>query len=215
MLLGALLATSQSRTDQTAKLIGRIDGHEVGSATYARKLLPDKSWEETLTSKMEVPGASLESDFKIHFSADGHAISEEDKEMEGDSVKEDSTVKFENGLATVTNKLTGTSKTFNAPSDPSWIDPSDSWFVKTKPKIGDKAVASSFSIEEGWRTTTVTYLSDKPFKLGDQTIQGHELRHENPKDSHVEIVDDQGLPLEIEVPGAQGLHFTRTPYTDL
>jgi hypothetical protein len=215
LLAGLILTRAMAPGDATVKLVGKIDGQDIGTTVYTRTMQPDHSWIEVLDSKLEGNGSSLKSDMKVHFSAQGLCMEEDEKEIVNDEVKRDATVKFSSSGAVVTDKVSGKTTTYNAPSSPPTLDPSDLWWVKTKPKIGDKGIASSFSIDDGWRTTTVTYVEDRLYKLGDKTIHAHLIRHENPKDTHDEIVDDEGMPLDIEVPGANGLHFVRTPYTDL
>lgn len=218
ILLLAVAAATAAAQAQTAKLVAKLGDHEIGRVVYKTDFAPDHSWTESFTSTLNFNNHQFEDSTLVRFSADGKALEDDEKETVDGIVRRNEEIKFHDKTAEVSDKLTGESKTFTAPDSPPTLDPSDSWFVVTKPKIGDKATASSFSSEEGWHTTTVTYVEDRSFKLGDQTIQGHVLRHDHPKDSYEELVDDHGLPLEVDLPSAEGqpaLKFVRSPYTDL
>ena len=217
-MIGIILAAAIAAQGETAKLLAKVDGHDIGSVVYKTDFAADHSWIESFVSTLEINGHRFENSTTVHFSADGKALEDDEKETVDGQVSENQTIKFHDKTATVTDALSGETSTFTAPDDPPTLDPSDSWFVISKPKIGDKAVASSFSSEEKWHTTTVTYVEDRSFKLGDQTIPGHLLRHQHPKDSYEEIVDDHGLPLQVDLPasnGAPALRFVRSPYTDI
>ena len=218
VLLAACAAAQAQAQAQTAKMVAQLGGHDIGTVVYTTSIGEDHSWHESFISKLNLNGHEFEDRTMVRFSAAGKAQEDDEKETVDGEVRRNETIKFHDKTAEVTNVMTGETKTVTAPDDPPTLDPSDSWFVITKPKIGDAATASSFSSEEGWHTTTVTYVEDRPFKLGDQTIQGHLLRHKHPKDSYEELVDDHGLPLEVDLPGANGepgLKFVRSPYTDL
>jgi hypothetical protein len=212
LLITLFAAVSLSASAETVTLFGTFEGEEVATVKISIEVAADHSVVKSYTSKMTFPGNIIDSESTIHFSADGLSVDETEKESLNGVVKRDLLLAFSPTGVTVTDKLNGEKKTYLAPASPTTKDPSDLWFVKEAPRVGDKAVASSFSTEDGWRTTTVSFVQDKPFMLGEKSVTGHLIKHENPKNSHNELVDDNGLPLEFDVAEVPGLHFSRNQY---
>lgn len=82
--------------------------------------------------------------------------------------------------------------------------PSDFWFWKLHPKIGDKCSYFGFNTESlEWEIVDVTYSGD--VKIGGMTV--HRVESDQGGRKSVALLDDDGLPVKLE---ANGTTYSRS-----
>lgn len=104
------------------------------------------------------------------------------------------------------------SRNFAPPNGNATLDPTNLWFFKNKPKLGDKAEFDSFDAARGvWNHNSATYEKDEDVKVGDLSVSTHKLTFSSDTGNQTLFVDDRGIPVEID----QGqIIFRWTPESD-
>ncbi|HZH98557.1 MAG TPA: hypothetical protein VEX38_06265, partial [Fimbriimonadaceae bacterium] len=74
---------------------------------------------------------------------------------------------------------------------------SEFWFIRDKPKQGDKVEVYVFSLDtKSWELTTFTYKG-----LQDVTVRGKKMKaHKVESEKATAYMDNTGLPLRLESP---------------
>jgi hypothetical protein len=204
LLVGlAALGCAQS----TAKLVATFQGHDIGTATFTVTPQRDRSFIQTTLFSLSVTGNRIEISTTERIDGEGRTLHSESKQVANGVVQRNVEVKFTAKGAEVTDKKAGTKKMYPLPAGADTRDPSGLWFLVTRPKAGQTATAISFSIDKNaWRKTKRKYIGDKPFTLDGKKIMGHQVQDESDGTSVSALVDDRGLPLDLEI---SNFHFAR------
>ncbi len=207
LFLIALAAASVSTFAETATLVGTFGKTEVGTGTFTITPQRDRTMTENTVFKIALNGQKIEVQSTVHISQEGMTLRADQKEVVNGAVQKDVSIQYTLKAAIVTNKATGEKKTYPIPVGAKTTDPSGLWFVTSKPKIGAKSVATAFSVDLfAWRKTVRVYVGDQPFTLDGKKIVGHQLKDDSDGHTVLALVDDHGLPLDLDL---AGFHFTR------
>ncbi|HWD40762.1 MAG TPA: hypothetical protein VG944_18080 [Fimbriimonas sp.] len=90
-------------------------------------------------------------------------------------------------------------KTFPLATKTSRADPTDFWFKKVKPAVGDSVTVQEFDPEEGkWSDATLKFVGRKKIKMGDSEVELNEIDRHAADDDMVIFVDDKGDLVRME-----------------
>jgi hypothetical protein len=194
---------------ESQTLIATYQGKDVGKAEYSLAEGPDGSVSKSFHIRIQIGDQLFESDTKYRFASSGHAIDKRMFASINGKTQLDLAISFDPKQATLDDKLTGKRGAYPTPASPSPRDLGELWFVRLKPKVGDKVVSSTIAREAGWQTASMTYEADRPFKIGGKSVVGHLIKHVDPSGSWERLVDDRGVPLQFDLASVPGLSFTR------
>jgi hypothetical protein len=207
LVLSLLIGLSAVASAETVTLVCTFGGKNVGTGSFSLSRQKDGSYLDSSIFKIELGNQKVEIDSKVVVLPNGKMVEDDEKELIGGVIQKNVFISFSSTAASVSNRVSGETKDYPAPAGTQLKDPSGLWFVALRPKIGDKSVATAFAADlNAWRKTERTYVSDKPFVLAGKKLLAHALKDETDGHTILTLVDDHGLPLDIEI---TGFHFVR------
>jgi hypothetical protein len=85
-------------------------------------------------------------------------------------------------------------------------NPSQYWFDRVTPKIGDRISYYAFdSGEKAWRLMTSEYLEAKPYKIGERKFEAHHVLITKAGENYHNWLDSKGRPIAIIQPNGDKL----------
>lgn len=194
--IGILAALSPAQV----KLELLRDGKSAGFATVSQKLRQDGS--KIVQMSMESATATGVLTFRSEsiYAASG-LPQRKYQEIAVPSQKFRRTIvaEFSETSVHVTIDLNGTRsvKDVPLPKGGSAVDKSEFWFVRDKPAAGAKSKSYSFNLESlSWEQVQTTYVGSVELAIGATKWKANKTSSEK----GVAYVDDQGLPLKLELP---------------
>jgi len=194
VLMGCLALTAFASAQVKLQIVR--DGKSAGVVTVSQKMRPDGS--KQVMMSMESAGLKFRSE--SIYSASGLP----QRKFQEISVPEQKTrrtiiAEFSEKSVSVTidNNGTRSVKEVPLPANASSSDKSEFWFVRDKPTPGAKSTTYSFNLEKlAWESVTTTFVG--PVEI---TINGVKLKaNKTQSERGIAFVDDQGLPLRLELP---------------
>jgi len=185
-----------------------IDGHEqeVGSATYAQKLLTNGSKQVILTLALKT-GYTIKKESV--YDAKGQPIRMLEETSRGEN-RVSVLVEFSGPKATLKrlDKTPATSTVATLGAGLPYADKTAFWFVRDIPAKGASEFVYSFTpSQNSWRMIQTEYKGQRDVTVQGKKWKGHVLlTRAQGVDSEV-ILDDQGIPILIE----STLRFERIP----
>ncbi len=194
-------------------LAGIVEHKVIGRFTFAL----DKSnlSHTTQVSRMELwpEGHQFQILSTSVMKQDGFQVQDEDVETEDGTDSASVIAVYTKQGADFTDRVTKTKKLYPLPKGWSLDDPSEAWFIFSKPKVGAASTYCAFSTDKRkWIKRTRTYTGDTTIVVGGKKVTGHWLVVKDNDDGSdfSMVVDDQGMPLKFD---AQGIEFIRTEDT--
>lgn len=176
------------------------DGKSMGVATVTQKLRQDGSKLVQMSMEMTTPSGPLNFRSESIYLASG-LPQRKFQEIAVPSQKFRRTIvaEFSEASVHVTTDLNGTRsvKDVALPKGGSAVDKSEFWFVRDKPAAGAKAKAYSFNLETlTWEQVETTFVGPVDLAIGTLKFKANKTSSAR----GIAIVDDQGLPLRLELP---------------
>lgn len=176
------------------------DGKSAGVATVTQKLRQDGSKIVQMSMESSTPTGALTFRSESIYAASG-LPQRKYQEIAVPSQKFRRTIvaEFSESSVHVTIDLNGTRsvKDIPLPKGGSAIDKSEFWFVRDKPAAGAKSKSYSFNLESmTWEQVQTTYVGPVELTIGATKWKANKTS----SDKGVAYVDEQGLPLKLELP---------------
>lgn len=184
---------------QEATLRVTTRGSEAGTARCAQKLLSDGSKQVTISMDLKQGGRRVRMRAESVYGKDGRPIRmiQEATDPNGKVIlRSVATFVAEGARLQQTSGGQTTEKMVPLSANLPRAATSEFWFIRDAPKPGAVSSYYSFSVTEGrWNLRNSKYVGPKTVQLGATTYRGHLLKD----DDGTTIVDDQGLPIVIEM----------------
>ncbi len=174
-------------------------GKAVGTATLSQKLRQDGS--KQIQMSMEMKSAKDVLTFRsesIYLPSGAPLRKFQELNAPAQKFRRTVIVEFNSRGAKVTLDINGqrSTKSVDLPANASNVDKSEFWFVRDKPKEGTKESCYSFSLETlAWDLAVTTYQGASEITVGGKKVKAHKTQSER----GIAYVDDQGLPLKLEL----------------
>lgn len=194
------MALSSAAQTETVRLSAFINGKPAGEGTVTRTVLPGGLQKLHTLLKVKQSGQNLEIDLTTTTDAKGAPTDKVLKIAAGAARATTVTMKINDQGATM-SIVGGPTHKLALPKGTTRADPSNWWFVRTQPKVGQTATYQSLEpFEMEWRATTVKYVGERSITIAGEKVQAHYLTQvRGGKTSNI-YLDKRGMPLRIEEP---------------
>ena len=185
-------------------------GKDFGTATLTQTVGPDGAKVQESVIVAKGPGNDMTIRQVARYDRTGRPLTKSVTANVGERQMSAITATFDatGGTIRLVREAGNETKRFPLPKGMSMADPSEFWFIKSKPKPGTTVRAATLNLMgTGWEATQTTYIGKTQVQIGNKRVAGHRVRSEG-KGRVVEvIVDDRGMPLTIS--DSRGLKMVR------
>jgi hypothetical protein len=197
------IAASATAADaESVKLIAMSGSSNVGTAVVTVVANRDQTVTDSADFNLALEGKKLELFSTSRVGPTGRVLTQEERQSVDGKVVANVTIQYTATAAVVTDHVTGNVKSYPVPKGAIVDAIGGLWFISLRPKIGQKAKCAVFSpTQRVWHDTERTYESDENVTVGPTQVLGHKLRDHSSGEDVRSVVDDRGLPLEIDIAG--------------
>lgn len=192
----ALAAASQAQV----KLQITREGKSIGIATVTQKMRQDGSKQVQMSMESNTANGPVTFRSESIYQASGMPQRKfQEVAIPGQKFRRTIIAEFSEKSVRVTidNNGTRTVKEVPLPKNGSSVDKSEFWFVRDKPAAGAKSSGYTFNLEKlEWETVTTTFSGAVEITIGGKKMKANKTQ----SDRGVAFVDDQGMPLRLELP---------------
>ncbi len=109
---------------------------------------------------------------------------------------------FENGVKLVVDQNGArTPSDYALPAGCSMVDPSEFWFFRDRPTVGQKVESYTLNLESKvWEKNEVTYEGKITVKIGAKSFAGHKITSMKAGAKSTIVVDEKGQPIQMDGP---------------
>ena len=206
-----ILATRFPDTAGRVVLAAVVGDQIIGRATFSIQKAPSGLTTEVSQIDLWPEGHRVQILATSIMKLDGYQVQDGQTQSEDGVDSESVLAVYSKAGADLSDRVAKTKKLYALPKGWTLDDPSEAWFISSKPKLGASSTYCAFSTEKRkWIKRTRTYPRDVSVTVGTKKINGHEIvvRDNDEAGSDFSmIVDDQGMPLKFE---ADGVQYVRT-----
>jgi hypothetical protein len=199
-LIGFAFLTATALASAQIKLNLVRDGQSFGTATLTQKLRQDGSKQVQMSVELSGPNGAITIRSESIYLASGVPQRKfQEVSVPGQKYRKTVIAEFSESNVHVTLDMNGARsvKDVALPKGTNAADKSEFWFVRDKPKAGDKVKCSSFNLDTlAWDAVETTYVGQVDLKLGQGLVKAQKTQSSR----GVVYVDDQGLPYKLELP---------------
>jgi hypothetical protein len=198
-LIVGIMALAGTSAAQVKLQITR-DGKNVGVATVTQKMRQDGSKQVQMSMESASTAGTITFRSESIYQASGMPQRKyQEIAIPGQKFRRTIIAEFSEKSVRVTtdNNGTRTVKDVPLPKNASAADKSEFWFVRDKPAAGAKVSGYTFNLEKlEWETVTTTFVGQVEITIGTTKVKANKTQ----SDRGVAFVDDQGMPLRLELP---------------
>lgn len=202
LAIASALTLAACACADSVKLIATYSGKDVGTAVVTITPNRDQTVTDSTTLSLAVNGHKLELYSTSRIGPTGRVLTEVQRQTQDGAVKSNVSIKYSADAAVLTDHVGGEVKSFPIPKGANVDAISGLWFISVRPKVGAKAKSYVFSPSlRQWQETERTYEGDTTLTVGQSKVTGHKLHDKSLREDVHAVVDDKGLPIEIDFTG--------------
>ncbi len=202
MICGILFLPALASAQTKMKVV--MGQQEIGEATFSYHLTENGS--KTMESRMSV--TMFGKDMTITQTTTINALGVPTRRVQEIKVKSPRATMltiaefFENGARVVVDKNGSRTPTnVELPKGYTITDPSEFWFFRDRPSVGQKVESYSLNLEsQKWEKVEIVYEGRQTVKIDGKSYPGHKIVSTKAGAKSTMIVDDKGRPIQMDGP---------------
>jgi hypothetical protein len=194
----ALALTTSALAAAQVPLTVSVGGQQIGTGTYESKRTPNGGLEIRFAMRLQVGERTFAMSSVDRYDRRGVPLAEENMADTPSATQDRKSIVYgpRSARLMVVEKGKRTTRTVAYPKGASILQPSVLWFVRDRPKVGQRETHWSYSLGEmKWNKRTATYKGPKEVVIGDRRFKAHHISGED-----VDLyVDDKGDVVRAEI----------------
>jgi hypothetical protein len=204
LLCSAVLAITSLAVADTAKMKVTMSGTELGTARITIAKTPDRGFTIDIKMEFDIQGQNGTGVMKFVYDKNGRPkLQQHSMSVAGMTESEKQTYTATHVLVEKVENGQKISKKIVIPKGRRLEDPSNLWFIYTKPKVG--AVNKAWDYDSKtmkFKQETTKYIGPKTIEVSGRQVRAHTVQSEEGS----AWLDDKGMPLKL-VLGRDGLEM--------